>query len=444
MSNVLYEIRAVSREGVALLIRSSSMRSWKVGNYRDIFRYTSFRRFWLGFTCSAVGDAMMQVVLVWFIYQSTHSPQAVSWLLLCYTGPLILGGVFAGALLDRFDRRIVMFMGIAFQGIAVTPVLLFSFSGHLTLWPIYLVAAVCGCLTMITLAGGPALVPSLLPQEQLATANALETLSYTLSGVVGPPIAGFLIISFGAPSVIMIDIFSYTIFALALIVIHVEARPYTQTLRRSNAYRLGSSVSFLLKNSFLLSTTLMFIVVNIGEGCLSVWLPVFSDQVLRGGPQVYSLLLSALAIGEVGGSILASSLLLPLLPGVQICLGLALSGVALSMLLLGPTIWWSITGLVLFGLFSTPPSIWTQTLRMQIIPEQMRGRTFAFLRTLSRSSVPMGNLGAGALLLILGIPTTIGLSAILVGVPGVFGYGVKQLRLPAAQLSETKSKMRGN
>jgi len=66
---------------------------------------------------------------------------------------------------------------------------------------------------------------------------------------------------------------------------------------------------------------------------------------------------------------------------------------------------------------------------MQIIPEQLRGRAFALLRTLMQSSGPLASGGAGVLLPVLGIPAMICLSAALVGVPGVFGAGVKQLRL---------------
>lgn len=68
---------------------------------------------------------------------------------------------------------------------------------------------------------------------------------------------------------------------------------------------------------------------------------------------------------------------------------------------------------------------------MQIIPEQLRGRTFALLRTLMQSSGPLASGVAGQLLVVIGIPTMIALSAFLVGVPGFLGFGVKQLRQTA-------------
>ena len=362
----------------------------------------------------------------------------MGWLLLCYTGPVVFGGLFAGLLLDRFDRRKVMLLDNTFRGAVVASIPLLYFLGHLALWHLYLVAIVYGCLMMITLAGGPSLIPSLVPQDRLATANALETLSYTLSGVVGPPVAGLLIARFGAPSVLVIDALSYATFALALTRIHATVEPITQERGDVKTYRLTDAVSLLLKNNVLLSTTLMFMTFNVGEGFLSVWLPVYSGQELQGGPQLYGVLLGALAVGEMLGSVLAGGVVLPLSLGTLICLAQVLSGLSLGLVLLGPNLWWTIVGLALLGLFSAPLTIWAQTLRMQIIPEQLRGRTFALLRTLMQSSGPLASAGAGVLLSSLGIPAMIGLSALLIGAPGLLGYGVKQLRQPEERLSKAE------
>ncbi len=406
------------------------MSPWQVGRYRDIFQSTSFRWFWLGFTFSAVGDAMTRIALIWFVYQSTGSAQAVGWLLLCYTGPVVFGGLFAGTLLDRFDRRMIMLLDTIFRGAVVASIPLLYIFGHLALWHIYLVAIVYGCLMMITLAGGPALIPSLVPQDHLATANALESLSYTLSGVVGPPVAGLLIARFGAPCVLVIDALSYATFALALTRVHALVEPTSGGQGEVKTYRLKDAISLLLKNTVLLATTLMFMTFNVGEGFLSVWLPVFSDRVLGGGPELYGVLLGALAVGETIGSLVAGSVVLPLSLGTLICLTQALAGVSLCLVLLGPNLWSAATGLTLLGLFSAPLTIWAQTLRMQIIPEQLRGRTFALLRTLMQSSGPLASAGAGVLLSILTLPAMMGLSALLIGAPGLLGLGVKRLRQP--------------
>lgn len=404
------------------------MSQWQLGNYRQIFQYSAFRAFWLGYTCSILGDTITHVALTWFVYETTHSAQALGWLTLCYTGPVILGGLLAGWLLDRFDRQKVMIVDNLLRAAVVTLIPLLHTWGQLELWHVYVVAAVYGLLMMIPLAGGPALVPGLVPKQHLATANALETLSFTLGGVIGPPLAGLLIVQLGAPNVVIIDVISYLAFALMLTRVKPLVEEALPSPNHGQTYHLSDAFRLLGQNKVLLSTTLMFMTFNLGFGAMFVWLPIFADQTLRGGPELYGILLGFLAVGEVISSILAGSLVLSLSLGTLICLAQLLAGMSLGLFWGGRNMGWAIAGLTLFGMFSAPLTIWAQTLRMQIIPEPLRGRTFALLRTLMQGTNPLGGVLAGLILPLLGLPTIIGLSAILIGAPGLLGYRVKALR----------------
>jgi MFS family permease len=150
-----------------------------LATYEQLFRNRSFRRFWLGFTFSVLGDTMTRVALTWYVYETTGSATALGWLMLCYSGPVVVGGLLAGSLLDRFDRRMVMLVDNLIRGVAVVCVPLLAALGRLELWHVYAVAAAYGMLMMISLAGGPSLIPSLVHHNQLSTANAMEMLSFT-------------------------------------------------------------------------------------------------------------------------------------------------------------------------------------------------------------------------------------------------------------------------
>jgi MFS family permease len=420
--------------------------------YRDIFGNVAFRRFWTGFTFSALGDAMTRVALIWYVFQTTHAPQAVGGLLLCYTGPVVVGGLVAGTLLDRFDRRRVMFFDNLIRGAAVVLIPLLSATGHLALWHAYAVAAVYGFLFMLTLAGGPSLIPSLVSPSQLATANALETLSFTVSGVLGPPLAGLLITWIGAPNVILLDALSYGAFALALASLSVPAEhstspaePSHPTAARVGMPPLGAALRLLVSNATLLATTLMFMSFNVGEGMLFVWLPLLAAHggsllgIQGDGSTLYGVFLGALALGEMAGALVAGSRSFPLALGSLICLAQALSGAGLALMLVQQSPLWVIVALLLLGLFSAPLTIWAQTLRMRIIPEALRGRTFALLRTLMQSTGPLASAAAGFLLPLVGLTAMIACSALFAGAPGLAGLRVGALhrREPSVML-ETK------
>lgn len=403
------------------------MQTTPTNKYRAVFQRDSFRLFWLSFTFSALGDVMSRVALTWFVYDLTKSSEALGLLALTYTGPVILGGLIAGALLDRFDRRKVMIADNLIRGSVMLLIPLLHFVGALALWHIYLASAVYGSLMMIALAGSPSFVPDLVDEAHLDTANALETLSYTLSGVIAPPLAGFLIPLLGAPNVVMVDVLSYFLFAIVLFTIKTPAKSHPAETENSS-YRFMDGVWLLLGNKVLLSTTLMFMTFNLGLGALFVWLPILADQTLHGGAELYGLLLGAMAVGEVTSSLLAGASRLPLSLGTAICGAQVLSGIALVVLFASLSTPVAILSLILLGFFSAPLTIWAQTLRMKVIPGALRGRTFALLRTLMQGASPIGGAAAGWLMPLLTMPIMVMISALLIGIPGVIGFSIRALR----------------
>jgi Na+/melibiose symporter-like transporter len=405
-------------------------------SYRQVFQFKSFRMFWLGFTFSALGDVMTWVALTWFVYKTTESAKALGFFTLFYTGPVILSGLFIGWLLDRFDRRKVMLIDSLLRGVVVMLVPFLYARGQLAVWHIYVVAAIYGGLMMIPLAGGPALIPDLVSKRHLATANALETLAFTLTGVIGPPLAGILIARIDAPNVVLFDAATYFAFALALVGVKPSRTEEATALPANQSYHLKDALRLLYGNKVLLSTTLMFIAFNLGYGQMLVWFPIYVDRVLQGGPELYGVLLGCVAVGEVTSSLLAGVLTLSLSLGTLICLAQMCAGVALGLLLLRQSTWGVALSLSLFGLFHAPLTIWAQTLRMQIIPAALRGRTFALLRTLMQGASPLGGVAAGFLLPVVGISASIGISAMLIGIPGWFGYRVRDLRMGGTTLTK--------
>ena len=372
---------------------------------------------------------MTSVALVWLVYSTTRSSAALGILLACYTAPVLIGGLLAGSLLDRFDRKRVMIVDNLIRGIAVLSIPVAYALGSLSLWQLYGVAIVYGFFFMITLAGGPSIVPDLVPKNLLSAANALETLAFTVSGVAGPPIAGLIILVYNAPDVMILDSVSYGILILALLRITLP-RPVLEAgpAISSAGYRLVDAVKLLVSNKILLSTTLMFMSFNLGEGFLSLWLPIFSSQLLDGGPGLYGLLLGALAVGQVGGSLISGSNMLARYPlGRLICFSQIASGLSLLLLILGKNPWLAAASLVLLGGFSGPLTVWAQTLRMHIIPSNMRGRTFALLRTMMQSTGPIGSLIAGFVFPLIGLFGCVDGSSVLIGLPGLLGTGVRSL-----------------
>jgi MFS family permease len=383
-----------------------------------------FRRFWLGFTFSVLGDSFTRVAFTWFVYETTGSAAAVGLLMVCYTGPLIVGGFLAGWALDCFDRRVVMIADNVIRGLAIAIVPLLYLLGSLALWHVYLAAAVYGLLMMVALAGAPALIPGLVRPDELNAANGLESLSYTVGGVIGPALAGLLITAVGAPLVVVIDVLSYFAFAAAIGTLPAPAMLLHGATRSSG---FGPVFRLLLANPVLLSTTLMFATFNIGLGFMNVWLPILSDRTLGGGAGLFGLLLAAMALGETVSSLLAGSSGRGRL-GQRICFAQIGSGLSIALLFLFPTIPVAVGAMILLGFASAPMTIWAQTLRMRIIPPALHGRAFALLRLIMQAGAPVGSAIAGFIPPVAGIAVAVATSAATIGIPGIAGLGIRGLR----------------
>jgi MFS family permease len=393
-----------------------------VRRYLAALRNRSFAALWLGSTTSAIGDALTWVALVWLVVETAGTPRAIGGLVVAYTAPVIVGGLAMGALLDRFDRRRVLIAVNVVLGCTVAAVPVLAHLGRLETWHLYVVAAIYGLLKMANWAGVPSLLPSLLPDEDLTTANALESVSFGIADIAGPALAGVLIASAGGANVLAVDAATYLLFVAALASIRVPSPAAADAEEPSSRMALGPVVRFVRREPAILATTLMFMAFNVGEGMLLVLLPVLARRTFGGGAETYGLLLSAFALASTVGAFVVGAVAWPYRLGRSIGVAQVFAGVAFAGLAFASTASAAALVLVAAGAFASPVTIWAQTIRMRRIPPALRGRTFGVLRTLMQSTPPLGGLVAGLLLAGGGgVGATVLAMVLVMAVPGVLG-----------------------
>lgn len=374
---------------------------------------------------------MTRVALTWYVWEQTRSAYALGLMTFLYLAPVVVGGFLAGWLLDKFDKRRVMLIDTVFRGFVVALIPILYYFGFLEVWHAYVIAAIYGFLAMIIWAGGPSIVPLLVDEEHLPTANALEAFAWTFSNVAGPALAGILIGAVGAPNVVALDALSYFAFAGLLLGVQLpeQALPSDQAGEAAEKpIRYGEAFKLLFGNRILAPITYMFFFFNIAHGMLQVWLPIFADVNLGGGARLFGLLLAASSLGEVSSAFIAGAINYRVSLGRLLALSQSLAGLAFLMLITVATPVMTAVWLFFFGMFHGPLSIWAQTLRMRIIPPELRGRLFALIRLSVLAGYPLGGALAGILTISLGIPGLILLSTALISLPGVGGLLVKELR----------------
>lgn len=387
--------------------------------YLDLLSDKKFGLLWLGATISVLGDGLTWTALVWLVYEMTGSAKDVGLLVIVYTAPVIVGGPLAGYLLDRFDRRIVLLADNLIRGATMACIPLLHGLGQLQIWHLYAAAGIYGLFKMISLAGIPSVFPSILPEEKLTTANAMESISYGVGGVIGPALGGVLIVLIGGANAIALDALSYFIFALCLLL--MPPLPVSHSEASVQAHDMRPALQFIRSAPAIWFITLMFMCANTGMGMLSVFLPIYTREILHGNATEYGSLLSAATVGELVGALIVGMVVWRWTLGRSIASAQVAVGASFLGLLTLPTFAASAALLGIAHFFSAPLTIWAQTIRMRLIPAHLRGRVFSLLRTFMQAAPPLGGLLATSLLTDFGVQATILALAFIVAIPGVIG-----------------------
>lgn len=176
---------------------------------------------WAGLVASFTGSGLTRFALSVWVYQESRDAEAFALLLFVGILPLSLGSLVAGPLVDRWDRRRVLVAATLLSRVPTAAVALLWWQGGLELWHIYLALIVNGLASAFVLPAFDASVRMLVPREGLARASGFSQLMQTLGIVVGPPLAGAVLVAFGLGSVLVLDIASALVALVALALVRI-------------------------------------------------------------------------------------------------------------------------------------------------------------------------------------------------------------------------------
>ncbi len=176
---------------------------------RPLRASAAYRRLWIGQTISGFGQQMSVVAVAWEVWALTHSSFSVGLVGLAGLLPLVLGGLYGGALVDAFDRRTVAIcsaLGLWFSSIGLVA---HSVAGLESVGLLYGIVAVQALFFAVNQPARSAMLPQLLPAHLLPAANALAMASTNLSFTVGPLLGGVLIAWRGVEMAYSVDVVLY-------------------------------------------------------------------------------------------------------------------------------------------------------------------------------------------------------------------------------------------
>ena len=262
----------------------------------------SFRRVWIAGLISDTGDWLLLVSLPILVYQYTGSTVGTAAAFLVQLAPPVLLAPIAGRIADRVDRRLTLTAISLAQAAALTPLLLVSGRSGLPL--VYLVLVVQSALASVFDPAKNALLPTLVADDRLVSANSLVALNQNVGRLVGGSLGGVLVALGGGLSLIVAaDGVSFLLAAALIAGLAPQAPIPTRSARTGQSGTGGAGWMATLADPPVRGGLLVLLTASVAQGIFVVLFIVFVARILRGGSAEIGLLRGVQAIGAIGAGL---------------------------------------------------------------------------------------------------------------------------------------------
>lgn len=347
---------------------------------------------------SIMGSGLTGFALSVWIFQRDGSATELALSSLFATLPGILISPFAGALVDRWDRRWAMILGDTVAGMSTLWIALLLMGGQLQVWHIYIANAVSSAFGAFQWPAFAASVTLLVPKQQLGRASGMAQLGQAIAQIISPVLAGILVGIIKIQGVILIDFATYLFALLTMLIVRIP-RPEVSAEGRAARGSLGREAFFgwtyIRARPGLLGLLLFFAFTNFAIGMVQV---LITPLVLSfAAPEELGTVLSIAGFGLMAGSLVMSAWGGPQRRVYGILGFMILQGALLLLGGLRPNVPLVATAAFVF-LFS-PPIIngCSQAIWQSKIPPDIQGRVFSIRAMIAWSTLPLAYLVAGPL-----------------------------------------------
>lgn len=366
----------------------------------DSLRHAHRYGFLLGAsTISNIGDGVTLAALPLLITTLSRDPTIVAGLAFVNRLPWLLFALPVGALIDRWDRKVVMWRANAVRfSVLATLGLAVATDVH-SVWTLYAAAALVGTAEVFYDNAAQTFLPSIIDEDKLHQANGrLAAAELVANGFVGPPLGAALFVA-AAALPFMVDATTFGLSMLLILAIPGVYKPSAATRpeQRRLTIEIREGLRWLWRHDLIRTLALLLAVTNfVGNAALSL-LVLFAEDHLGLGDIGFGLLLTAGAAGGLVGALVAgkvNKLVGPAwsLLGAYLTIGtaLALIGITSSPIAAG----------AVFGILSFAGMVWnvvTVSARQSLIPDELLGRVNSVYRLLGWGAIPLGAAAGGIL-----------------------------------------------
>jgi MFS family permease len=351
-----------------------------------------FRRLLIGRTVSVLGGFMTMVTVMYQVWDMTRSTAWTGAVGLAQALPLVGFGLFAGARVDRADRRRIFLTATVGQAACSALLAVQGFTGHV---PAAAVLALVAAQSAFGALGAPAagvFVPRLLPKEQVAAGLALNQITGQAMMLLGPALAGVLLGRLGIGACYLLDALSFGVAfygAFGLPALPPQGEP-----SRAGVHGVLDGLRFLAGHRVVRGALITDLAATVLSFPVSLF-PLVNAERFGGDPDTLGLFLSALAVGGVTATALSGAVTRLGRPGPVMLGAAAVWGAALVLFGLTTDPWAGLALLAVAGAGDATSVVCRSTIVQTRTPDALLGRVTAAEQIVGQAGPSLGNVRGG-------------------------------------------------
>jgi MFS family permease len=350
-------------------------------------RIRNFRLFFTGQLVSQVGNWLTRVGLTLLVLKLTDDGVAVGLVAACEFLPMLLLGAWAGVVADRSDKRRLLIIVQSLAMLQSFALASLAFMDHPPLWGLYAVALAGGFTTAFDFPARRAFVLQMVPIGEIPNAVSLNTAIMNLARVVGPALAGLLVVTVGYGWCFTIDAFSYVAVLAGLFMIDPsQLREIPLAAKAKGQVREG--LRYARSKADLWIPLVVMGIVGVLAYNFQVVLPLLVTKTFHGSEGTFTVLYSVFSVGSLTGALTAArrkGVSLATVVGTCLTFGITMLAYAAA-----PTLAWSFAGIFVVGWASTYFMTAASTIVQTNADQSMQGRIGALQSIVLMGSTPIG------------------------------------------------------
>lgn len=264
----------------------------------------NYRLFFTGGLISHTGSWMQTMAEAWLVLTLTHSGAAVGLTFACRFLPVLLFGLWGGVIVDRYDRRTLLFTTQSLAAVLATVLWLVVLTGAVKVWMVYMLAVALGLVTVVDQPAQLAFVEEMVGRDRLSNAVALNSAVSNSARITGPALAGLLIASVGPAWVFFVNAASFLAVVGALAAMRSgDLRPLARATERLG---IRDGLAHAWSITEIRATIITVAVVGTLVYNFPTFLTLMARITFHGGAGLAGLLMAVLGSGTVVGALSAA------------------------------------------------------------------------------------------------------------------------------------------